>query len=184
MEYQPLEFNENDFISNLTSMLAYYAYVIIGLDYDSYSLDGGTPYYQKAQTIVNTIPSNLSSDVAPGWKAFDNDRNRYWIIDNLLNVKYNPVREAIYLYHRQGLDVMYDNPNNGRQVLLNSLTKVGEVAGEYPNAIGIKLFFNAKSEELINIFAGAPPNEKANAIQVLYKADPTNSSNYAKIMKQ
>ena len=171
-EYQPLEFNENDFISNLTSMLAYYAYLIIGLDYDSYSLDAGTPYYQKAQTIVNTIPSNISSDLAPGWKAFDNDKNRYWIIDNLLNVKYNPVREAIYLYHRKGLDVMYENTNNGRQVILNCLTKVGEVAEEYPNAVGIKIFFNAKSEELINIFAGAPPNEKANAVQVLYQGRP------------
>ena len=182
-EYQPLNFNENDFISNLTSMLAFYAYLMIGLDYDSYSLNGGTPYYQKAQTIINTIPSNLSSDLAPGWKPFDNDKNRYWIIDNLLNVQYGPMRESSYLYHRQGLDVMYENTNNGRQIILSSLRKVSEVAEEYPNKIIIKMFFNAKSEELINIFAGAPPNEKANAIQLLYKADPTNSSNYAKIMK-
>ncbi|HXH19699.1 MAG TPA: DUF4835 family protein [Chitinophagales bacterium] len=183
-EYQPLEFNENDFISNLSSMLAFYAYLIIGLDYDSYSLNGGTPYLQKAQTIVNTIPSNLSSDAAPGWKPFDNDKNRYWIIDNLLNVRYNAVREAIYLYHRQGLDVMYEDAARARQLVLACLRKVSEVAEEYPNSIAIKLFFNAKSEELINIFAGAPPNEKTNAVQLLYKSDPTNSSNYAKIIKQ
>lgn len=183
-EYQPLEFNENDFISNLTSMLAYYAYLIIGLDYDSYSLYAGTPCYQKAQTVVNTVPSNLSSEQAPGWKPFDSDKNRYWIIDNLLNTRYSPLREAIYLYHRSGLDVMYDNMNNGRQVVLNCLRKVSEVAEEYPNTMGIKIFFNAKSEELINIFAGAPPNEKAAAVQLLYKSDPTNSTNYAKIMKQ
>lgn len=182
-EFQPLDFNENDFISNLTSMLAYYAYLIIGLDYDCYSLNSGTPFYQKAQTIVNTVPSNLSSDIVPGWKPFDNDKNRYWIIDNLLNVQYAPLREALYLYHRKGLDVMYDNPNNGRQVILNSLSKVGEVAEEYPNAIGIKLFFNAKNEEIVNIFAGAPPNEKAAAVQILYKADPSNNTKYAKIMK-
>lgn len=183
-EYQPLDFNENDFLSNLTSMLSYYAYVIIGLDYDSYSLNGGTPYFQKAQTIVNTIPSNLTSDAAPGWKPFDNDKNRYWIVDNLLNARYNPIRESVYLYHRQGLDAMYEDAKNGRQVTLNCLRKVGEVAEEYPNAIIIKLFFNAKSEELINIFAGAPPNEKTNAVQLLYRADPTNSEKYAKIMKQ
>jgi len=183
-EYQPLEFNENDFISNLTSMLAYYAYLIIALDYDSYSLYGGTPWYQKAQTIVNTIPSNLSSEQAPGWKPFDNDKNRYWIIDNLLNTRYSPVREALYQYHRQGMDVMYENMNNGRQVVLNGIRKVAEVAEEYPNAMAIKIFFNAKSEELVSLFTGAPPNEKANAVQLLYKADPTNSSKYARIMKQ
>lgn len=182
-EFETLEFTENDFRSNLTSMLAFYAYVIIGLDYDSYFMNGGTPYYQKAQTVVNNVPSGLSSDIAPGWKPFDNDNNRYWIIDNLLNTRFSPIRESLYLYHRTGMDVMYDNPGNGRQVILNCLRQVSEVAEEYPNAPFIKLFFSAKSEELINIFAGAPPNEKANAVQLLYKCDPANNGKYAKIMK-
>ncbi len=182
-EYEALEFSDNDFRSNLTSMLAYYAYVIIGLDYDTYSLNGGTPYYQKAQAVVNSIPSSLGSDVAPGWKPFENDNNRYWIIDNLLNTRFSPIRESLYLYHRSGMDVLYDNMTNGRQVILNCLRQVGEVAEEYPNAPFIKLFFNAKSEELINIFSGAAPNEKSNAVQLLYKCDPVNSGKYAKIMK-
>lgn len=182
-EYETLEFSETDFRSNLTSMLAYYAYVIIGLDYDTYSLNGGTPYYQKAQAVVNSIPSSLGSDVAPGWKPFENDNNRYWIIDNLLNTRFSPIRESLYLYHRSGMDVLYDNMTNGRQVILNCLRQIGEVAEEYPNSPFIKLFFSAKNEELINIFSGAPPNEKANAVQLLYKCDPVNSGKYAKIMK-
>lgn len=183
-EYQPLEFNDNAFTSNLTSLLAFYAYIFIGLDYDSYSYNGGTLYYQKAQTVVNTVPANFGSDVAPGWKPFESNKNRYWLVDDLLNTRYSPMRESLYQYHRQGLDVMYENAANGRQVVLNCLSKVGEVAEEYPNAMIVKLFFTAKSEELINIFAGASPNEKANALQFLYKADPANSNNYAKIMKQ
>ncbi|MDZ4845931.1 MAG: DUF4835 family protein [Chitinophagales bacterium] len=182
-EFEQLEFSDNDFRSNLTAMLAYYAYLIIGLDYDTYSLNAGTPYYQKAQAVVNSIPSNLSSDIAPGWRPFENVNNRYWIIDNLLNTRLSPIRESMYLYHRSGMDVMYDNMNNGRQVVLNCLRQIGEVAAEYPNSPFIRLIFNAKSEELINIFAAAPPNEKANAVQLLYKCDPVNSGKYAKIMK-
>ncbi len=183
-EFQPLDFNENDFLSNLTSMLAFYAFVILALDYDTYSLNGGSLFYQKAQTIVNTVPANLSSEVAPGWKPFENDRNRYWIVDNLTNPRFSPIRESLYLYHRLGLDVMYQDAKNGRHVLINALRKVSEVATEFPNSMGVRVFFNAKSEELINIFSGAPPNEKTSAVQLLYKADPTNSANYAKIMKQ
>lgn len=182
-EFEPIEFSDNDFRSNLTAMLAYYAYLIIGLDYDTYSLNGGTPYFLKAQAVVNSIPSNLGSDIAPGWRPFESVNNRYWIIDNLLNTRFSPIRESMYLYHRNGMDVMYDNMPNGRQVVLNCLRQIGEVAGEYPNSPFIRLIFNAKSEELINIFSAAPPNEKANAVQLLYKCDPVNSGKYAKIMK-
>jgi len=182
-EFEPLNFNENDFISNLTSVLAYYAYVIIGLDYDTYSLNGGTQYFQKAQAIVNSIPTNINSELAKGWKPFEGDKNRYWLVDNLLSARFTPVRESLYLYHRQGLDVMYEDMNTGRQAVLNCLRKIGEVAEEYPTAVLIKVFFTAKSQELVKIFKGAPPNEKANAVQLLYKADPSNSANYAKIMK-
>ncbi|GIV34314.1 MAG: DUF4835 domain-containing protein [Chitinophagales bacterium] len=183
-EFQPLDYNENEFTSNLTSMLAFYAYLIIGLDYDAFSLNGGTPYFQKAQTIVNNIPSGLSSDVAPGWKAIDSDKNRYWIVENLLNPRYAPIRQALYEYHLQGLDVMYEDAAKARLVILNAVRKVGEVAEEYPTALLVRMFFNAKSEELIQIFSGAPPNEKVTILQVLYKADPVNSSKYARIMKQ
>ncbi len=183
-EFQPLDFNENDYISNLTSMLAFYAYIIIGLDYDAFSLNGGTPYYQKAQSVVNTVPSNLTSENAPGWKAFDSDKNRYWIAENLLNPRYAPIRESLYQYHLQGLDAMYEDANKGRLVILNCVRRISEVAEEYPTAMLVKMFFNAKSEELISLFSGAPPNEKVNAVQLLYKSDPINSSKYARIMKQ
>lgn len=183
-EFEALEYSDNDFRSNLTAMLAYYAYLIIGLDYDSYSLNGGTPYFQKAQTVVNSIPSSMNSDVAPGWRPFENDNNRYWIVDNLLNTRFSPIRESLYLYHRLGMDVLYDNMANGRQVVLNCLRQIGEVSSEYPNSPFIRLFFNAKSEELINLFSAAPPNEKTNAIQVLCKCDPVNCGKYQQIMKR
>lgn len=183
VEYQPLDFNENAYISNLTSMLAFYAYIIIGLDYDSYSLKGGTPYFVKAQSVVNNVPSNLSSEDAPGWKPFDSNRNRYWLVENLLSSKYEPIREAYYQYHIQGLDVMSEDIKSGRQVILNTLKNVEKVASDYPNSMLLKVFFDAKSEELISIFSDASPTEKSTAVQLLYKSDPGNSSKYAKIMK-
>lgn len=182
-EFQPLDFNENAFITNLTSMLAFYAYVIIGMDYDSYSLKGGTPYFVKAQSIINNVPSNLGSENAPGWKPFEGNRNRYWLIENLLNSRFDPLRSAYYQYHLQGMDVMYENIKSGRQVILSTLKNLEQLATEFPNSMLLKVFFDAKSEEIINIFSQASPSEKSTAVQLLYKTDPVNSSKYSKIMK-
>lgn len=177
VEYQPIQFNENQFQDNLSSMLAYYAYLALGLDYDTYSLKGGTDYFQKAQNILNTIPPNVSEE-APGWRPFDSQRNRYWIIENQLNPKYEIMREITYQYHLQGLDKMYENVANGRQVILNSLKKMERVAEEFPNAMILQLFFNAKREELIKMFEKASPNEKTQARNLLMKIDATNQDKY------
>jgi len=183
-EYQPLEFNENVFISNLTSMLAFYAYFIIGMDYDTYSLKGGTPYFTKAQAIVNSIPPNLGKDEAPGWKPFDGNRNRYWIVENLLKSRYEPFRSVAYKYHLQGLDMMYENPKVARQVITSALKTLKEPVEENPNAMIVQLFFNAKAEELVNIYSGASPPEKAAIVQLLNQLDPTNKQKYQQIMKK
>ena len=120
-EYENLEFNENIFLSNLTSILGYYAYLIIGLDYDSYSLKGGTEFFNKAQTVVHNVPPNISTDDAPGWKPYESTRNRAQLIDQYTDAKFSSFRTSSYQYHLQGLDLMYDKPKIARQVVTSAL---------------------------------------------------------------
>lgn len=174
---QPLEFNENDSRSNLTSLLAYYVYIIIGLDYDSYSLFGGTTYYQKARQIVN----NAQTQPGKGWKAFDGTRNRFILVDNLLDNNFKPMRETIYKYHRLGLDIMSLNIDNGREEIRDLLPKLLKLAKERPNSMALNLFFTAKSEELVKIFSKALPSDKQAIIQTLSEIDPGNSNKYQQI---
>ncbi len=183
-QFQPLEYAENVYISNLTSMLAYYAYVIIGLDYDSYSMQGGQPYFQKAENIINAVPPN-SSD-APGWRPFDGNGqvNRYWLIENLLGPEYRPLREMLYQYHLQGLDQMSSKPKVARVVMISALQKLEPVAKQNPNAMILRTFFAAKSNELVQIFSTANTNEKTEAVNLLRILDPANSAKYLKILKK
>lgn len=182
VEYQPLEFNENVFTSNLTSMLSFYAYMIIGMDYDSYALKGGTPYFLKAQSIMNTVPQTLG-DKAPGWKPFDGTRNRYWMVENLTNAKYDAIRDASYLYHLKGLDLMYDNIKVGRQNVLAALKKMEPIVRDFPSTMAIQMFFDAKRDELISMFSKATPNDKNSAYQSLVVLDPTNAEKYSALLK-
>ncbi len=177
LESQALDFNETTFTSNLTSVLAYYAYVIIGLDYDSYELNGGTTYLQKALAIVN----NAQSAGEKGWKAFDSNKNRYWYINNMMDASFISMRECTYNYHRKGLDVMVDNKEAGRAVIAESLQSLRAVHQIKPLSFSMQVFFNAKSEEVINIFSGAFTDEKAKIVSLLNEIDPTNSIKYTKI---
>lgn len=176
---QPLEFNENENRSNLTSLLAYYVYLMIGLDYDSFSMLGGTTYYQKARQIVN----NAQANGGKGWKAFDGTRNRFILIDNLLDNSFKPVRESYYNYHRLGMDLMSQNVENGREEIKGLLGTLQKVAREKPNSMLLNLFFTAKNEELIGLFSGALPNEKQAIIQILTEIDPGNSNKYQQISR-
>ena len=175
---QPLEFTETSHLSNLTSVLAYYAYIIIGLDYDSFSLDGGTPYLQKALTIVNNAQS--SGDF--GWKAFDGNKNRYWLVNNMLDASFVPIRETMYKYHRLGLDVMADNKDGGRAAISETLENLKQVHSIKPLSYNMQVFFNAKADEIVNIYAGGFADEKAKIINLLNEIDPTNSNKYQKIL--
>ncbi len=177
--YQPLEFNENANLSNITSMLAFYAYIIIGLDYDSFSEKGGDPYFLKAQSIV----TNSSNVAQKGWKAFDGTRNRYWLIENLTNSKYDAFRKAYYQYHFAGLDHMYDNRNSATAEVLKALYTIEKVYDRDPNIMIIQLFFNAKSDELIEIMRGASQSDKIKAVNLLSKLDAGNSEKYRNILK-
>lgn len=181
VEFQPLEFSDNrvvandPLVSNLTATLAYYVYIILGLDYDSFSPRGGDDFFKKALNIVSNAPDG--KDIA-GWKAFEGNRNRYWLQDNLLNAKFSRFHEAMYQYHRQGLDVMYDNMNKGRASIMNCLNMLYAIHQDIPNSMLLQVFFTAKADELQKLFAKAPPQDKSRAAQMLAQMDITNANKY------
>ncbi len=178
LEYQPIEFADNAYISGLASLLGYYAYVIIAMDYDSFSPLGGTPHWQKAQSVVN----NAITDPAKGWKGTDiPPRNRFWLVENYLNPIYKPLRDANYLYHRKGMDNMYDKMELGRTSILEALQKIQQVNKQRPSSYNVQLWFNAKTDELVNIFKQSSPAEKVAVIQLLGELDPTNNNKYRQI---
>jgi len=178
IEYQPLDYDENTFTSNLTSVLAYYINIVLGYDGDSYSLFGGTPYFEKAQSILNSAQNATES----GWKAFESTKNRYWLIENLMNTTYSPIREASYKFHRLGLDVMTENIENGRTAVSESLELLRKVNRQKPGLFLLQLFLDAKRDELINIYSQAAHIDKTKAINILKEIDPSNSSKYQKIL--
>jgi hypothetical protein len=176
-ETTALEFSETTYLSNLTSLLSYYAYLVIGLDYDSYALNGGTPYFQKAFTITN----NAQGSGEKGWKAFDGEKNRYWIIANMLDAPFITLRQTMYDYHRNGLDVMYKNTEQGRKVIMESLLALTKVHNIKQLSFSLQFFFNAKADEIINIFTAAKPEDKATLVETLKIIDPSRSNKYDKI---
>ncbi|MCW3083872.1 MAG: hypothetical protein JWP12_1238 [Bacteroidetes bacterium] len=179
LENQPLDYNDNSYTSNLTSVLAYYANIILGLDYDTYALNGGTPYLQKALAIVNTAQDAADK----GWRAFESNKNRYWLINNMMDASFVPLRECMYNYHRKGLDAMVENKDAGRAVIAESIETLRKVHDAKPLSFNMQVFFNAKADEVINIFSGAFTDEKAKVVNTLNLIDPTNSNKYQKILQ-
>lgn len=174
-----LVYAPNQFRDNITSVLAFYAYFIIGMDYDSFSLKGGTKYFNEAQQIV----SNAQSSGYPGWKSNEkNKSNRYWLVDNVLHELFSPLRECNYEYHRSGLDMLYDDPIAGRAAITSALNKLLKVVATRPNSINILNFVQAKSNELKNLFEDAEAKEKTEVVNILKRVDPTNSSKYQEII--
>lgn len=179
IEYQTLEFNETSNKDNLTNILAYYAYIILGIDHDSFSPEGGTEFFQKAQAIVN----NSQSSREKGWKSYENERNRYWLIENIMNKSYSGYRSCIYQYHRQGLDLMADKSAEGRSTIAESLKSIQKVFRTRPSLYILQVFFDAKSDELVNIFSKSFPDERNRVVIILNECDPSNGSKYEKISK-
>ena len=177
---QPLRYNESVYTDNITGMLAFYAYVALGLDYDSFSPMGGNPHYEKAQNIVN-IAQNSG---ATGWGQFQSRRNRYWLIENLfINKQFEPLREAIYKYHRQVMDKFTDDPESARAQVLELLKSLQEVNRVLPNSIGIISFLDAKNEEIVNIFKQGDIGVRRNVYNELLKLDPSRRSKYQQIVR-
>ncbi len=183
VEGEPLEFSDVTFTSNLTSTIAFYVYIILGLDYDSFSLNGGTPYFQKAETVV----TNAQQSSERGWKAYEgNYRNRYWLVQNLLDDRYRGVREFIYKYHRLGLDRMSERPNEARGDIADYLKLLQEVYRRKPDPylFLLQIVFDAKSNEWVELFSNSTPDEKTRVVRILKEMDPANISKYEKITNQ
>lgn len=178
-EFDQLEMNENSITSNLTAVLAYYAYIIIGYDMDSFTRLGGTPYFQTAESIVNAAQA---ADLV-GWKAFESPRNRYALINNIMDEAFKKYRNYFYEYHRLGLDEMSQNMTNARAKILAGLPLLREANRARPSAIVISSFMDAKSDEMINIFSKATDKEKKEAVEVLCDINPTYTERYEKILK-
>lgn len=181
VEYQPLDYSDGTFTSNLTSMLAFYSYTILGFYFDSYSPSGGSPYFEKAQEVVNAAQN--SSD--PGWKAFESDKNRYWIVNNYLNPANSGLRDFAYRYHRLGLDQMYEKVDQGRTVASEGLEILQRIYNAKPNLYALQLIFDAKRDEFVNIYADqrVPPMEKTNITNLLKEIDPANGAKYQAILE-
>ncbi len=178
VEYQPLDFVENTFTSNLTSVLAYYIYFFLGLDFDSYTLYGGTPYFEKAENIVNAAQSAS----AGGWKSFESQKNRFWLVENFMNPSYQQLRKFMYEYHRLGLDVMYDDASKGRASILKSMDYLIQVKDNWPNLFALQIIMEAKGDEFVNVFSEGSATEKTRAVNMLKKLDPAQASKYEDIL--
>lgn len=177
VEHQPLDYVDNTFTSNLTSVLAYYAYIILGMDFDTFSPMGGTPFYEKAQAIVNTAQSAAES----GWKSFEGQKNRYWLVENLFNTTYRSLREGYYVYHRKGFDSMIENMEMGRSEVTRALELFQKAHRERPGSYLLQQIITAKSDEIINLYTEAPQMDKTKIINIMNELDPSNAAKYRKI---
>jgi hypothetical protein len=180
-QFQPFEFGENVYTSNLTSILGFYVYFILGMDYDTFSPLGGEDYFQQAQTIINAIPTAVTS-VYKGWKPIDGRRNRYWMVENILNPRVRPFREAMYTYHRNGLDIMSADVDQARSAMYNAILTVEEVNKAYPNTMILQMFTDSKSEEVVEVFKKGESKEKQSIFRILSRIDATKSQLYRSMM--
>jgi len=173
---QTIDYSDQSFTSNLSSLMAFYAYMIIGMDYDTFSPDGGTPYFTLAQNVANLAQTSSYK----GWKAFDNNNvSRYWFAENLNNKAYEPLRNFMYQYHRNGLDIMADNAGKGVKVIVGLLPILQQIDRTRLGAMFPLVFYTAKSDELVSIFARAETQDRIAAMNILTQADPGDGNKYA-----
>lgn len=174
-----LVYAPNQFRDNLTSILAFYAYFIIGMDYDSFSLKGGTPYFNEAQQIV----SNAQVTSSPGWKSNESGKNnRFYLVDNVLHQLFEPLRECNYEYHRNGVDKLYDDKLAARKSIYDALNKLSKVVATRPNSVNLINFVQNKREELKSLYSDAEVKEKNDVVNLLKRIDPANATRYQEIL--
>lgn len=178
-EFEALEFNESGQNSELVNLLTFYTYIILGLDYDSFSLMGGNEFFNKAENLVAQCQNAREA----GWKSFESRRNRYWLINNLQDRSYASVRECIYKYHRLGLDAMSENVNEGRLELISALELLQRAHRSKPNSYIMQVFFDAKSDEIVNIFKPAFTDERKRVYNIVSEVNPANISKYSALIE-
>lgn len=186
-QFAPLEFNDNRvagnnvYVSNLPAVLAFYAYLMIGLDYESYAPKGGEIYFKKAQNIVNNAPEQ--GKTITGWKAAEGNHNRYWLADQILSPRFQAFRSVWYSMHREALDNMYKSPEESQKIILNSINTLSQLQKENPGAILLQFFFNAKSDEFASIIAQQPEANRALYISMISQIDVPNTQKYNSLKK-
>lgn len=183
-DYDQILFDLSNYTSNLAALLGYYAYLIIGYDCDTYEKLSGTPYFQICEQICSRCQgSSMTDGEQKGWKAFDSNRNRYALTNNLMDDAFKPYREYLYTYHRLGLDEMSANIANGRARIAKDINVLREVNRSRPATYAINTFLDAKADELVNIFSQGTKEEKQQVYDVLTAIDPTRTDLYDKMMK-
>jgi hypothetical protein len=179
IEGQPLEFDQNNYKDNLTSTIAFYLYYFLALDAESMLPNGGAPYFQICLNIINA--AQRSSDIA--WqRSFTNTQNRYWMIENYTNSSYNALHQVWYQYHRLGLDMMAgESQTEARSNIILAIENLQKVHREKTNLVALQQFFDAKADEIVNIFKGAPANEQKRVAEIMKQINPTNTNKYDQI---
>jgi hypothetical protein len=177
--FQLMEYSDNTYSDNLTQILAYYAYMMLGFDFDTFAPEGGTPYFEKARAVVSVAQN---SDY-PGWQVFEGPKNRAQLIENVLNTSYKSLRQMMYDYHRLGLDVMSEKVETGRQVITASLDNLKSVFEKRPNLYYLQVILEAKRQEIIGIYSEATPAEKVAMLNIMKEVDTPYASRYEEVMK-
>lgn len=178
--FQQLEFVENQYQDDLTSLMNFYVYIILGFDYASFSNGGGNQYFQKALEIANLAQGQTNG---PGWRSSGDQRNRFWLVENLTNSRYKRFQELMFTYHRKGLDVMESDINSGRIAILEAIREMREINRTNPLLLINRVFAQAKDKELVKIFMKAQPAQKQEFVQLMTELDPSNASNYNRVME-
>lgn len=173
-ELDPIRDNRNTYTDNLSSIMTYYAYIILGFDYDSFSLDGGEDHFKTANGIVANIPPNVSSSDR-SWSSLGSERNRYWLINNILNPRLKRYRQAYYDYHRKGLDKMETDVVVSKAIMLSSLKEIRAVNESYPNSMILQMFSNSKRAEILEIFKNSIRTEQKLVYDIMSELDPAQS---------
>jgi hypothetical protein len=177
--YQSMEYADNTYSSNLTSILAYYAYLMLGLDSDTFSPLGGTEYYEKAQTVVNSAQSAPEK----GWQAFEGPKNRNQLVAGLINPSYEDLRNFLYEYHRLGFDNMSENVESSRSEIVKTIMYFKNINNKRPGLYPMQIFIETKRDEIVSLFSKATPAEKTAVINIMKEVDPANSSTYQDMNK-
>lgn len=172
-------FKPTEHYNNLADLIAYYAFIILGNDYDTFALEGGTKFFTQAQQIV----TNAQNATEPGWKSTESQRNRYWLIENILHNTFAPIRKFNYEYYRKGMDLFYDKKDDAMSNALASLAYLKEVHKVRPSSFSMQVLMLAKSSEFITLFKQGFPNQKPKAFAILKEVDPANANKYNEILR-